>query len=203
MAHLFCKECILTSILCQRQEIRKAELDLLQESSKAALEAKEMDIQFENKKISAFEASQIIGEDFSSTIQYSTLEPNAKRKTMGRLPKMVTGKVKKSIVCPATRSGEKEHHVSVKELVVVSAGDLFNCRSCLENFSNGVGFSVYKNCGHAVCQKCIKNVNSLGICPSCDVKTEAIKVVCDGTGYASSKEAPEVIVASKYRPAFI
>ncbi|KAI7901006.1 uncharacterized protein BX663DRAFT_537339 [Cokeromyces recurvatus] len=113
---------------------------------------------------------------------------------------------KTQVTCTAV---EKEHPLSIKSLIDVkfqtedTNKDKKICPACLKTLTNASKLSVLRNCGHVICNHCIKMfVAKSKTCYVCEKKTKTKDIIDmspEGTGFAS---ASTKAVAEKFTVAF-
>ncbi|KAL2918233.1 hypothetical protein HK105_202160 [Polyrhizophydium stewartii] len=216
--HLYCKECILNSILSQKKQIQR-DLQAAQafDSSAKASDAAKSELE-KARKIEEFKKSET---DPLAHVAAAGSSSGSKSDAPSGpvLPTPTAPKVEKQE--PQCTAAVNPHPVSIKKLVSVvfstppasksaeaaSGQDLDvqgvkHCPSCLTTLRNGIKIVVLRGCGHAFCRTCCgKFVKTSQKCMLCDAKCrdkDIITLDVEGTGFSSAGKA----VATKSGPAF-
>lgn len=209
--HLFCRECILTYIVEQRQQVLAQKKAIQEENTKRKAEEQAGLEEEQRKRIAAFEATQsgkcrpILGAEGDK--QKGRPQLNAfwmpSKAPSTSVPTLQTPS--KVINCPAA-----QHPINTKKLISLtwSRGEVEAkciCKLCLREVNSiTTGLIVWRGCGHLVCKKCLQQMSGDGrdekVCLVCDKSSESLmELAMDGTGFA---ESGGKVTVSKAQPAF-
>ncbi|KAI8577959.1 hypothetical protein K450DRAFT_249230 [Umbelopsis ramanniana AG] len=93
------------------------------------------------------------------------------------------------------------HPVTIKSLIPVkftNEDEKSNhpiCPACMKGLNNGMKISVFRKCGHVICNKCIDSfVKKSQVCYVCEKKfkdKDIIDISAEGTGFASNSNQLE------------
>lgn len=212
--HLFCRECILQSILTQKQNISNLKKQLEEEKKRLLLETEKKEEDERLQKIEDFERQSTFQTGFKNKPTTNSQVPSEfwlPNKTPGISNKSKLTKVSLEIICPA----QDEHSISVKKLFSViwtkDKDGICICGPCGKELTSAAisGLLLFVKCGHVFCKKCIDSLNLTGggnneiDCPKCSSKhlmdKNIVNIKVDGTGF-SDKGGPVLI--SKYSAPF-
>ncbi|KAI9217250.1 hypothetical protein BC828DRAFT_391669 [Blastocladiella britannica] len=206
--HIACKECILSSLVKQSQDIgaeriQHKEARVQHERYEQSLRDQELQHRLDR----AEQAISVTGANAVTTTSSSaatasppkrilpsfwvpTLTPSVSATDAHAPPPPVTRK-------PMCLAGEP-HAVTRKQLFPVqfqrNADDQrVSCPSCAKSLTNGSRMRILKRCGHVLCESCVKElVVPSARCNVCDEKAkdkDVIRLVTEGTGFASAGSA--------------
>lgn len=193
--HLSCRECVVRSMIEQRQKMKERQAEY--EKQQKILELEEAADREHSKRARL------------GVIERASPSVSAERETETKArasdhwlktPEASTRIAEK----PETRvlcfGGTKAHPVSLKTICNVhlqAQGSLCVCPSCLKSLRTVAGRLLLRPCGHLLCSDCRQKMQA---CFTCESEIEAtIELVGEGTGYAMGGGNVQV---HRYEPAF-
>lgn len=168
--HLFCRECALSNLLAQNQELKRLKKETerrhVEEEEEKGLE----DDEARAKAVEEFEKVQAGLGDAKKKRKYQFDEIEAKRKRLNttddkELPsfwvpsetpsaqKAALKQVKEHPTCPAS-DDKNPHDLTLKKLVTINFHGKSACPACDKALSNATKAVLAKPCGHVLCKPC-------------------------------------------------
>lgn len=197
--HLFCRECILTSIVNQKQKILRQQKEYEEILAKRKTDEVSRQDKEQQRRVAEFEAVQH-GKRFKPDEQ-SVKKDLPAFWVPSKTPQASfdAGPPKKETACPAG-----DHVITSKKLVSISWSKNERgrcvCRICGKELALVTGILSFRPCGHVICTKCSEQVEEES-CLVCGQGTEGkVKLVSEGTGFACSGG---IIELKKVAPAFV
>eukprot|EP01095_Lingulamoeba_sp_RSL-Kostka_P011058 TRINITY_DN411_c0_g1_i1.p1 TRINITY_DN411_c0_g1~~TRINITY_DN411_c0_g1_i1.p1 ORF type:complete len:293 (+),score=90.49 TRINITY_DN411_c0_g1_i1:193-1071(+) len=196
--HLYCKECIYSSLLTQKKKLKK-QRKLYEKQRKKLLKEQEQQKQIEQEQqISEFRKLEtnviqdsIVASSYSSSNNNNNNENDNKSEGLknnfwlpSQTPETANEKLKKPPKYPICPEGG--HSLRLKQLTTVNftlinerdltedddyvrQEDNYQCPVCCKQLTNNLKAYVLKNCGCVICKKCIDTVVKKDTEPSCYV----------------------------------
>lgn len=219
--HLFCRECILTALLEQKETVLGDRKQAEVEMRKRKREEEDALMETHRKKIEQFEAinsGKVISTGRTQQKEKCKSFWIPEKTPVALSTQMMDPQVDKNTYCPVT--DPKKHRLTIKQLTKVQwkfDGTTCICILCQRNIELAKSIKVIKACGHVFCEKCLDTVfantkyqkrtileNNKERCPDCNTPFEknndCLSLAVEGTGFASSNSRLEV---SKYQPSLI
>jgi nitric oxide synthase-interacting protein len=201
--HLFCKECILQSLITQKKTIATQQQAFEAQQARQQAEAEEERSTELKRRITEFESNskrQKTTDSANTAPSTTKAQLNAfwmPSKTPTAASTIISAP-KKETFCPAS-----DHPVTMKRMTFVKwtiRDEKCICKLCFKDIALVNGIVLFTTCGHTICKKCCEQVGTLDKCLDCGVNSSIVNLVFDGTGFAGAGGNVDV---KKHTPAFI